>query len=213
MAKKPTPKKAAPKKPAASAKSVQKPAKKLAKAPPPKAKKPTSKPAKPAAKPAAKPEAKPAPKPAAVVKTPPPAPAPMPAARPPEPAPAPVRAPKAAGAAPTALTVSAQSAPGSAANGNGHAANILALVTCGGWPVTDLSRDNFTIMEHFEVPGQTAPFSNNITSFRNAGSGAYLIQVRPINNAPWRGGHHLAQLLVSSPDDRQGQVAVKLLIR
>jgi hypothetical protein len=87
------------------------------------------------------------------------------------------------------------------------------LVSSGGWPVTDLSKDNFTLMEYFEVPGQQAPFSNNITSFRNVGTGAYLIQVKPINSAPWRSGHHLAQIIVSSDDDRQGQGAVKIIIR
>lgn len=76
----------------------------------------------------------------------------------------------------------------------------------------DLNRDNFTLMEHFEVPGQGAPFSNNITSFRNAGTGAYLLQTKPINGAPWRTGHHLGQLLVST-EERQGQTALKIIIR
>ncbi len=113
----------------------------------------------------------------------------------------------------SALTVSAQSSAGAAANGNTHPANILVLVSSVGWPVTELSKDHFTLMEYFEVPGQQAPFSNNITSFRNVGTGAYLLQVKPINGAPWRTGHHLAQLLISSADDRQGQAAVKLIIR
>jgi hypothetical protein len=112
-----------------------------------------------------------------------------------------------------ALTISAQSSAGAAANGNSHPANILVLVSSSGWPVTDLTKDHFTLMEYFEVPGQQAPFSNNITSFRNVGTGAYLLQVKPINGAPWRSGHHLAQILVSSADDRQGQGAVKLIIR
>lgn len=111
------------------------------------------------------------------------------------------------------LTVSVQSSQGAAANGNSHPANLLVVVTCAGWPVTELSKDHFTLMEHFEVPGQTAPFSNNITSFRNAGTGAYLLQIRPINAAPWRVGHHLGQLLISTPDDQQGQAAFKLIIR
>ena len=75
----------------------------------------------------------------------------------------------------TPLTVSTQASAGAAASGNTHPANILALVSSGGWPVTDLSKDNFSLMEYFEVPGQQAPFSNNITSFRNVGTGAYLI--------------------------------------
>jgi hypothetical protein len=111
------------------------------------------------------------------------------------------------------LTVSAQASPGMAARGNSQPANILVVVTCGGWPMTNLGEDDFSIMEHFEVPGQAASFSNNVVSFRNAGSGAYLLQVKPINQAPWVPGHHLAQVLVSSPDYRQGQTAVKLIVR
>lgn len=113
----------------------------------------------------------------------------------------------------TALTVAAQASAGLAANGNTHPANILVLISSGGWPVTELTKDHFTLMEYFEVPGQQSPFSNNITSFRNVGTGAYLLQVKPINGAPWRSGHHLAQILVSSADDRQGQGAVKLIVR
>lgn len=208
MAKKPAPKKAPAKKPAAASKSA------IAK----------KKPAAPAKKPA-KPAPKAAPaKKAAPVKAAPAKPAPAPVLKPVFEAPAPkpvVSAPvpvvKAAVKAPapgaTALTIAAQASAGAAANGNTHPANILVLVSSGGWPVTDLTKDHFTLMEYFEVPGQQAPFSNNITSFRNAGTGAYLLQVKPINGAPWRSGHHLAQILISSADDRQGQGAVKLIIR
>ncbi|MBE2284447.1 MAG: hypothetical protein IAE77_13400 [Prosthecobacter sp.] len=122
-------------------------------------------------------------------------------------------APKASAPGNSALTLACQASAGAAANGNTHPANILVLVSSAGWPVTDLTKDHFTIMEYFEVPGQQAPFSNNITSFRNVGTGAYLLQVKPITGAPWRTGHHLAQVLVSSADDRQGQGAVKLIIR
>jgi hypothetical protein len=111
------------------------------------------------------------------------------------------------------LAIHAQAVPGAAHHGNTQPANILVLVSCGGWPVVDLNEDHFSVMEHFEVPGQTAPFSNNITSFRNNGSGAYLIQVRPIGGAPWASGQHLAQILVSSPDERHGQTSAKLIIR
>jgi hypothetical protein len=106
-----------------------------------------------------------------------------------------------------------QTSQGAAANGNTHPANILVIVTCAGAPVVELTKDHFTLMEHFEVPGQGAPFSNNITSFRNAGTGAYLLQTKPINGAPWRSGHHLAQLLISDDEERQGQAAFKLIIR
>jgi hypothetical protein len=118
----------------------------------------------------------------------------------------------AAGASAGALTLSVQTSAGAAAGGNSHPANILVIVTAGGAPLTELSKDNFTLMEHFDIPGQP-PFSNNITSFRNAGTGAYLLQTKPITGAAWRSGHHLAQLLVSSADDRQGQAAIKFVIR
>lgn len=130
---------------------------------------------------------------------------------PPPPTPKVVMKTGAGGAA--SLAIAAQASAGASANGNTHPANILVLVSSGGWPVTDLTKDHFTLMEYFEVPGQQAPFSNNITSFRNVGTGAYLLQVKPINSAPWRSGHHLAQILVSSSDDRQGQGAVKIIIR
>lgn len=231
MAKKPAPKKAPAKKPVAAKKPAA-PAKKPAsvkKAPPP-AKKATPAAKKPApatkavaSKVAAKPKPKPpGPAPAAQPKKPEPAPAmkpvfetlpPAPAARPAEPSAPPKVVMKTGANGGTALTIAAQASAGAAANGNTHPANILVLVSSGGWPVTDLTKDHFTLMEYFEVPGQQAPFSNNITSFRNVGTGAYLLQVRPINGAPWRTGHHLAQILVSSADDRQGQAAVKLIIR
>lgn len=222
MAKKPTPTKAPAKKPAAAVKAK------------PPAKKPVAKPAakapaksaKPAPKPVAKAPVKPAPKPKpAAVAAPAPKPAEIKAVAAPASKPAEVKAvamPAAKPAVPAAirsgvtgaaLAVSAQASPGMAASGNTHPANLLIVVTCGGWPVAELSRDHFTLMEHFEVPGQTAPFSNNITSFRNAGTGAYLLQTKPINGAPWRSGHHLGQILVSSADDQQGQAAFKLIVR
>ncbi len=211
MAKKPAPKKAPVKKPAASKKSAvakKKPAP-LKKAVPAKKKAEAVKP-KAAAKPAPAPIVKKA-EPAPVFKPVFETPAPKPAA--PSPAPASRLVMKTGAGGAVALTIAAQASAGAAANGNSHPANILVLVSSSGWPVTDLTKDHFTLMEYFEVPGQQAPFSNNITSFRNVGTGAYLLQVKPINGAPWRTGHHLAQILVSSSDDRQGQGAVKLIIR
>jgi hypothetical protein len=217
MAKKPAPKKAPAKK------TTAKPAaKKAAPSKKPPAKK-TAFNKKPSAKPATKTVSKPAAKPTAVP-TPAKKPEPTPVFKPVFETPAAITAPthtpdlklpQTKGSAPvgTALTVSTQAAAGAATNGNTHPANILVLVSSGGWPVTDLSKDNFSLMEYFEVPGQQAPFSNNITSFRNVGTGAYLIQVKPINSAPWRSGHHLAQIIVSSDDNRQGQGAVKIIIR
>jgi hypothetical protein len=220
MASKPTPKKGAVKKPAPAAKKKPVPAKPASQAKPA----PAKKAAKPAPKAAAKAPVKPAPKPAAK-SVPKPVSAPVviakapapPAATIPAPAPTPAAvarpAPKASAPASTALTLSIQTSQGAAASGNTHPANLLAIVTCAGVPVTELSKDHFTLMEHFEVPGQGAPFSNNITSFRNAGTGAYLLQIKPITGAPWRSGHHLGQLLISDEDERQGQAAFKLIIR
>lgn len=210
MAKKPAPKKAPAKKPVSNKKPA--PAKKAAPAKkkpvparkPAAAKSKTTPPKRPPAAPVKKAELAPVLKPVFE------APAPKPV---PPPAPAPKIIMKTGAGGATSLTISAQSSAGAAANGNTHPANILVLVSSAGWPVTDLTKDHFTLMEYFEVPGQQAPFSNNITSFRNVGTGAYLLQVKPINGAPWRSGHHLAQILVSSADDRQGQGAVKLIIR
>lgn len=112
----------------------------------------------------------------------------------------------------TPLTVSAQGSGGNAASGNTHPANILAVVSQSGAPVAELQQSNFTVMEHFNVPGQQYPFSNNIVGFKNVGSGAYMIQVKPINNAPWSSGHHLAQLIVSTRS-QQGMTAVKIIVR
>ncbi len=218
MAKKPAPKKAPAKKKPASAKkpaSVKKkplPVKKAAAS----NKKPA--PAKPPVAVKSKAPSKPAP--AAPVKKTEPAPvlkpvfeAPTPKPAPPPPLTAPKLVMKTGASGAASLTVAAQASAGAAVNGSTHPANILVLVSSSGWPVTDLTKDHFTLMEYFEVPGQQAPFSNNVTSFRNVGTGAYLLQVKPINGAPWRSGHHLAQILVSSADDRQGQGAVKLIIR
>lgn len=173
-------------------------------------------PKKPAAKKAA-PKAKPAPK-KPVAKSPPAAkPKPAPAAVPARAAapevkksPPPVAVKTSGSIIP--LTISAQGSGGNAASGNTHPANILTVVSHAGVPVADLQQSNFTVMEHFNVPGQQYPFSNNIVGFKNLGSGAYGIQVKPINNAPWSSGHHLAQIIVSTRS-QQGMSAVKIIVR
>lgn len=197
MAKKAPAKKSAPKQASNKSKSVVKP----------------TKVAKPAVKKAPV-KAKPAPK-AVATKSPakpkasPPAVKSAPVAETPK-KPTPAAAEKASGI--IALTVNAQGSGGNAASGNTHPANILVVVSQCGAPVADLQQSNFTVMEHFTVPGQQYSFSNNIVSFRNVGSGAYLIQVKPINNAPWSSGHHLAQIIVSSRI-HQGITAVKIIVR
>lgn len=174
----------------------------MAKKPAPKKKAASPKPVKKSTPPKAKPAKAPAPKPVA----------PKPVAKAPEPskAPAPVAVKPSGSVSP--LTVSAQGSGGNAAAGNTHPANILVVVSAGGVPVPDLVQNNFTVMEHFAVPGQQYPFSNNIIGFKNAGSGAYLIQVKPINSAPWSSGHHLAQIIVST-SKAQGQTSVKIIVR
>jgi hypothetical protein len=233
MATKPAPKKSAAKKPASVAKKPAPAVKSKLPVKPKPAAKPATKPApKEVTKPVAKPTVKVAVK--AVPVKPAPAPAkPVDAVQKPAPkiisvaAPEPVLdemlpvlspsarllpGPKGSTTS-KALTLSVQTSQGAAGNGNTHPANILVVVTCGGTPITELTKDHFTLMEHFEVPGQVACFSNNITSFRNAGTGAYLLQTKPNNGAPWRSGHHLGQLLVSTDDDEQGQAAIKMIIR
>ena len=227
MAKKSTPKKVAAKKIAAVVKksspktlpkaaskkaAIKKPAPKSLPKPAPKAvvskKAPLKKKLPPVVKIALKP--KPTATPAAILKKPIPVaePAAIPAVLP-----SPRLAPKTTLATAGSMSLSVQTSQGAAGNGNTHAANILVVITSGGVPIVDLNRDHFTLMEHFEVPGQDSSFSNNITSFRNAGTGAYLLQTKPSSGAPWRSGHHLGQLLVSSDDDRQGQAAIKIIIR
>lgn len=224
MAKKPMPTKVAAKKSAASSKKPAPAVKSKPVAAKAAVKKvsarpaPAKSPAKPATKAVSKPAPKPLPKPVPMAVEPvKPAPMPEPeivpepvieavieAAAPPPPSTLPKTVP---------LTVNVQTSQGLAANGNIQPANLLVIVTCAGWPVTELDKNHFTLMEHFEVPGQAAPFSNSITTFRNAGTGAYLLQTRPINGAPWRTGHHLGQLLVSNSEDQQGQAAFKIIIR
>lgn len=173
-------------------------------------KKPVAKKPQPKAKPA--PKAKPpATKKATPALPPKPAPAPKPAAvEAKKPAPAPVAVKTSGSILP--LTVNAQGSGGNAAQGNTHPANVLVVVSQSGVPVADLQQTNFTVMEHFTVPGQQYPFSNNIIGFKNVGSGAYCIQVKPINNAPWSSGHHLAQIIVSTRS-HQGMAAVKIIVR
>lgn len=176
-------------------------------------KKPAAKKAAPKSKPAAKkPAVKSKPEPKGKAPTAKPAPAPTkPAAPEVKKAPAAPVAVKTSGSI-LPLTVNAQGSGGNAAQGNTHPANILAVVSQSGVPVADLQQSNFTVMEHFNVPGQQYPFSNNIVGFKNVGSGAYCVQVKPINNAPWSSGHHLAQIIVSTRT-QQGMTAVKIIVR
>lgn len=114
-----------------------------------------------------------------------------------------------------ALLVQAQAAQGAAAPGNSLPANFLVLVTDPdtGAAVTDLAETNFTIINHFSIPGQTCGFSNNIVQFVNVGTGAYQIRVAlVVPGCTWVAGDYLAQVLVSSGTDA-GQAAAKLSVQ
>jgi hypothetical protein len=71
------------------------------------------------------------------------------------------------------LNVDAQAAQGFAAPGNNQAANILVVVTnpLTGAAVTNLVQSDFSIINHFGIPGQVCGFSNNIVTFHNIGTG------------------------------------------
>src|SRR5262245_50672076 len=112
---------------------------------------------------------------------------------------------------PLALTVQSQASQGFAAPGNLLPANFLVVVTDeNGAPVTNLIKSDFTIINHFALPGQICGFSNQIVTFNNTGTGAYHIQVRN-PGCVWVKGDYLAQVIVSQ-GARNGQTAVTLSV-
>ena len=113
----------------------------------------------------------------------------------------------------SALLVQAEAGAGFAASHNNQPANFLVVVTnpVTGEAVTDLVQKNFTIVNHFSLPGQTCGFSNNITLFNNVLNGAYHIQVKP-KNCNWVAGAYLAQIIVAAKG-RNGQATAALLIK
>ena len=115
--------------------------------------------------------------------------------------------------APNALFVQAQAAQGFAAPGNSVPANFLVVVTDeGGAPVTDLALPDFTVINHFIIPGQVCGFSNQIVTFNNVGTGAYQIQVDLAQrHCAWVKGDYLAQVIVAD-GLRNGQAAVKMSV-
>lgn len=113
----------------------------------------------------------------------------------------------------SALFVQAEAGQGFAAAHNNQPANFLIVVTdpITGLAVTDLTQKNFTMVDHFSIPGQTCGFSNNITAFNNVGTGAYQIQVKP-KNCNWVAGDYLAQIIVAAKA-RNGQATATLSIK
>ena len=100
----------------------------------------------------------------------------------------------------SAVNVQAVAARGSAAPGDNADADILVLVTdpSTGAAVTSLSQTDFTVVDHFGVPGQTCGFSSNITSFNTVGTGAYQITVATHSSGL------LCSVSESSRNQRQG---------
>ncbi|HEX8500200.1 MAG TPA: hypothetical protein VF659_06365 [Pyrinomonadaceae bacterium] len=121
-------------------------------------------------------------------------------------------APSASGAS-SALFVQAEAGQGFAAPHNNQPANLLVVVTdpVTGEAVTDLAQKNFTVVNHFSIPGQACGFSNNITAFNNVLNGAYQIQVKP-KGCDWVAGAYLAQIIVAAKG-RSGQATATLLIK
>ncbi len=119
-----------------------------------------------------------------------------------------------------AVNVQAVAAQGSAAPGNNANADILVLVTDPktGAGVTSLKQADFTVVDHFGLPGQSCGFSNNITGFNNVMTGAYQISVAthsatpPPGGCKWVAGDYLGQVLVRTRKV-QGQAAFLLSIR
>jgi hypothetical protein len=123
--------------------------------------------------------------------------------------------PSAAAAAPAKVT--AVASRGAAAPGNNASASLLVVVTdqATGAGVTTLSKSDFTIIDHFGLPGQQCGFSNDITGFNNVGTGAYQISIATHSTTPppggckWVGGTYLGQVMVKSATV-EGQTAFTL---
>lgn len=119
----------------------------------------------------------------------------------------------------SAVNVQAVAAAGSAAASNNNNADILVLVTdiATGAGVTSLTQADFSVIDHFGVPGQVCGFSTNITSFNNVGTGAYQITVAthsskpPAGGCKWVAGDYLGQVIVKT-SAVEGQAAFALSI-
>jgi hypothetical protein len=117
----------------------------------------------------------------------------------------------------TAADVQARASRGAAAAGNNANANLLVVVTDEntGAGITNLTQSDFTVVDHFALPGQQCGFSNNITSFNNVMTGAYQLTVAthsttpPAGGCAWVSGYYLGQVVVKTTSG-QGQGAFLL---
>lgn len=120
----------------------------------------------------------------------------------------------------TAVIVQAVAAQGAAGPGNNANANILVLVTDPktGAGLTSLTQADFSVVDHFGLPGQSCGFSGNITNFNNVMTGAYQLTVAthsaspPAGGCKWVAGDYLGQVMVRTRKV-QGQAAFLLSIR
>jgi len=120
----------------------------------------------------------------------------------------------------TAVIVQAVAAQGAAGPGNNANANILVLVTDPktGAGLTSLKQADFSVADHFGLPGQSCGFSGNITNFNNVMTGAYQLTVAthsaspPAGGCKWVAGDYLGQVMVRTRKV-QGQAAFLLSIR
>jgi hypothetical protein len=118
-----------------------------------------------------------------------------------------------------ALSVKAAASNGDALAGNNANANILVVVTnlATGAAITTLTKTDFTVIDHFALPGQLCGFSNNVTTFNNVGTGAYQLQVQTHSTTPppggckWVKGDYLGQVIVKAPGEA-GQAPFTLSI-
>ena len=119
----------------------------------------------------------------------------------------------------SAADVQAVASAGSASAGNNADADVLVLVTDSstGAAITSLTKPDFTVVDHFGLPGQPCGFSSNITSFNSVGTGAYQIGIAthsahpPAGGCKWIKGEYLGQVIVKS-GSTQGQAAFALNI-
>jgi hypothetical protein len=119
-----------------------------------------------------------------------------------------------------AAVVQAVAVQGAASPGNNANVDILVLVTDAstGDAITTLKQEDFTVIDHFGVPGQRCGFSKTITAFTNVGTGAYHISVAtntekpPSGGCKWVAGDYLGQIIVGSAAVK-GQAAFQFSVK
>jgi len=116
-----------------------------------------------------------------------------------------------------ALRVQVEAGQGHAAPYNTEPANVLVVVTdpVTGRAVTGLRQEDFTVINHFSIPGQLCGFSNTIVFYNDVMTGAYHIQIelaKDIQGCTWVRGDYLMQVMIASRA-RAGQGTATLRVR